>query len=111
VRHGFEYQSWLGFTLYAEGIPGTLGRGGSYRILGIEEPAIGFSLFPDRLIDALAAAEPRREALFLPLGHDNEVAARLRAEGWRTVAAVSADCDPAALGCTHRLEGGVAVRI
>ena len=32
-------------------------------------------------------------------------AARLRAIGWRTVAAITADDDAAALGCTHRLDG------
>lgn len=104
-RHGFEYQSWFGFTFYAEGVAGAIGRGGSYRILGRDEPAIGFSLYPDRLIDALAEAEPRRDALFLPLSHNPVTAARLRAEGWRTVAAICADCDPEALGCSHRLEG------
>ena len=39
------------------------------------------------------------------------VAARLRAVGWRTVAALSATDDAAALGCTHRLDGKEAVRI
>ena len=29
-RHGFEYQSWFGFTLYGEGARGALGRGGTY---------------------------------------------------------------------------------
>ncbi len=114
-RHGFEYQSWLGFTFYADGIRGTLGRGGTYAILGAkggrDEPAIGFSLFPDPLIDALTPAEPQRDTLFLPLGHDAEAAARLRAIGWRTVAALCADCDAVALGCTHRLEGTEAVRL
>ena len=43
-RHGFEYQSWFGFTLYAVGVRGTLGRGGTYRIHGTEEAATGFSL-------------------------------------------------------------------
>lgn len=114
-RHGFEYQSWFGFTIYAADVSGALGRGGSYTILGADagaqEPAIGFSLYPDELIDALAAADAPRDTLFLPLGHDAEAAARLRAVGWRTVAAVCADCDPAALGCTHRLENGEAVRV
>ena len=27
-RHGFEYQSWFGFTLYGEGARGARGRGG-----------------------------------------------------------------------------------
>lgn len=114
-RHGFEYQSWFGFTIYAEGPRGALGRGGSYSILGPEggpdEVAIGFSLYPDPLIDALAAGEPPRDALFLPLGHDTDSAARLRAVGWRTVAALDAADDAQALGCTHRLNGKDAVRI
>jgi ATP phosphoribosyltransferase regulatory subunit len=113
-RHGFEYQSWIGFTIYADGVSGALGRGGSYSILGHgaeTEPAIGFSLYPDALIDALALAEPAREGLFLPLGHDPEFAARLRAIGWRTVAALCEACEPAALGCTHRLEGLDAVPV
>ncbi|HEX7752950.1 MAG TPA: ATP phosphoribosyltransferase regulatory subunit [Novosphingobium sp.] len=108
-RHGFEYQSWFGFTLYAEGLSAALGRGGTYSILGADgrdgEPATGFSLYPDALIDALAAQEPASDTLFLPLGHDVEVAARLRAIGWRTVAALAEGDEAAALGCTHRLDG------
>jgi ATP phosphoribosyltransferase regulatory subunit len=111
-RHGFEYQSWFGFTIYADDVAGALGRGGTYRILtqefGQHEAAIGFSLYPDPLIDALAAAEPRRDTLFLPLGHDPEIAARLRAIGWRTVAALADGDDARALGCTHRLDDGEA---
>jgi ATP phosphoribosyltransferase regulatory subunit len=114
-RHGFEYQSWFGFIIYAEGLRGALGRGGSYRILGpaddSDEPAIGFSLYPDPLIDALAAGEPPRDGLFLPLGHDAETAARLRAVGWRTVAALAEGDGAASLGCTHRLDGKEAVRL
>ncbi len=110
-RHGFEYQSWFGFTIYADGVSGALGRGGSYRILGLDEPAIGFSLYPDALIDALAGAELVRDTLFLPLGHDPVHAERLHAIGWRTLAAICAECDPLALGCTHRLLAGEAVKI
>jgi ATP phosphoribosyltransferase regulatory subunit len=114
-RHGFEYQSWFGFTLYAEGVRGALGRGGSYRILGTnggrEEPAMGFSLYPDPLIDVVAANEARRDTLFLPLGHDPDVAARQRMIGWRTVAALGDADDARALGCTHRLDGSEAVRL
>jgi ATP phosphoribosyltransferase regulatory subunit len=105
-RHGFEYQSWFGFTIYAEGVPGALGRGGTYRILGPNEPAAGFSLYPDRLIDRLAQTETPREVLFLPMGHNAQTAADLRAAGWRTRAAVSDGCDPRLLGCTHSLEDG-----
>ncbi len=107
-RHGFEYQSWFGFTLYAEGVRGTLGRGGTYRIG--EEPATGFTLYIDPLVDALPAPPPS-DLLYLPLGHDPEAAARLRAIGWRTLAALERGEDCAALGCTHRLEGSELVRL
>lgn len=102
-RHGFEYQSWLGFSLFAEGLTGEVGRGGAYTILhgdGREEPAIGFSIYPDPLLDVLAPEDGARR-VFLPLGHDPRAAVRLRAEGWVTVAAISDACDGA--GCTHRL--------
>jgi len=114
-RHGFEYQSWFGFTVFAENVRGALGRGGTYAILGREgsasEPATGFSLYPDPLVDALAAQDRPRQTLFLPLGHAPEHAARLRALGWRTVAALGESCDAVALGCTHRLEAGEAVAV
>lgn len=100
-RHGFQYQSWFGFTLFAEGVRGTLGRGGTYR-LGGGEPATGFSLYIDPLVDALGDA-PAGDLLFLPPGHDPEAAARLRAIGWRTRAALVGSDDAALLGCTHRL--------
>lgn len=102
-RHGFEYQSWFGFTLYAEGVRGALGRGGTYLIKGSDEAATGFSLYIDQLLGALA--EPAvRDTLYLPLGHDAHAAERLRGEGWRTVAQIGEGEDPVALGCTHRLE-------
>ena len=110
-RHGFEYQSWFGFTIYGEGVPGALGRGGTYRILGRDEPATGFSLYPDPLIESLSATSASENLLFLPLRHDAEVAARLRAMGWRTRAALSQDDDATALGCTHRLDGAEAVKL
>jgi len=113
-RHGFEYQSWFGFMIYAQGVQGALGRGGTYRILGAAadgEPATGFSLYPDRLVELLAEASSEPDSLFLPLDHDPEIAARLRAIGWRTVAALSQSDDPTALGCSHRLEGGEAIAI
>lgn len=106
-RHGFEYQSWFGFTLYAEGVRGTLGRGGTYRIGGNEEVATGFSLYIDPLVDALGLS-PAGDLLYLPPGHDPDVAARLRAIGWRTLAALEDGEDVAAIGCTHRLDGSEA---
>jgi ATP phosphoribosyltransferase regulatory subunit len=49
-RHGFEYQSWFGFSLFVGGLSGAIGRGGSYAIShpdGRDEPATGFSVYPD----------------------------------------------------------------
>ncbi len=110
-RHGFEYQTWIGFSIFVAGESVTIGRGGSYAIThpdGRQEPAVGFSLYLDPLVTAglgTTATPPRR--LFLPLGHDAGAAARLRAEGWVTAAALTAQ--DAGAGCTHRLEGGVPV--
>ncbi|MFA9199759.1 MAG: ATP phosphoribosyltransferase regulatory subunit [Cypionkella sp.] len=113
-RHGFEYQSWFGFTLYAQGVRGTLGRGGTYRIGGSDEPASGFTLYIDPLVDALGAAlgdAQGRDLLYLPPGHDPQVAARLRAIGWRTLAALEEGEDCRALGCSHRLVGSEPQRL
>ncbi|RYY23589.1 MAG: ATP phosphoribosyltransferase regulatory subunit [Sphingomonadales bacterium] len=107
-RHGFEYQSWLGFSLFAAGARGEIGRGGSYTIIhgdGREEPAVGFSLFADPILDAgLGTSERRR--LFVPFGAPAGIGAKLRAEGWVTVAALEAEDTPEAQLCTHVLRDG-----
>lgn len=104
-RHGFEYQSWFGFSLFVAGAAGEIGRGGTYRIHREgqdDEPATGFSLYPDMV----AGAAPReRRRLFLPLGTDPVLATNLRAEGWVAVAALDADDSAAAQLCTHHLAG------
>jgi len=49
-RHGFEYQSWFGFSLFVAGASQAVGRGGSYAIAhddGRSEPATGFSVYSD----------------------------------------------------------------
>ena len=108
-RHGFEYQSWFGFTIYAEGVRGALGRGGTYRILAVQTARartgnrlLALSRSADRRCDG---SETRRDTLFLPLGHDPGRRGRLRGEGWRTVAALSDGDDAKALGCSHVLDG------
>lgn len=108
-RHGFEYQSWIGFSLFGGGLTGEIGRGGSYTIMhtdGREEPAVGFSLYIDPLVDNGLGVEAVRR-VFLPLGHDPAAAAKLRREGWITVAALSEQDRPDS--CTYRLEGDAAV--
>lgn len=104
-RHGFEYQSWIGFSLFGEGLAGEIGRGGSYSIVdakGDEEQAVGFSLFLDPLVDAGLGQEARRR-IFIPLGSDPATAARLRSEGWTTIAGLSDGDDGRTFGCTHLL--------
>ena len=103
-RHGFEYQSWFGFTLYADGIRGALGRGGTYKIGGSDEPATGFTLYVDQIIDAARQNEVP-SLVYLAKGHDPVKAAQLRAEGYRTLAPITDREDSAALGCTHALNG------
>lgn len=105
-RHGFEYQSWFGFTVHASGARGAFGRGGTYAIKGSDEAATGFSLYMEPLLEVLGTDDREgRRTLFLPSGHDRELAARLRGEGWRTVAANAESDDAATLGCTHILDG------
>lgn len=106
-RHGFEYQTWIGFSLFGAGIMGEAGRGGAYAVVrpdGSAEPAIGFSLYVDALVDAgLGAADPHR--ILLPPGTDAAVARNLRAEGWATVATFDANADPRDFRCSHRFDG------
>lgn len=112
-RHGFEYQSWVGFSIFVPGTATTIGRGGSYAVPhpdGSSEAAVGFSLYPDPLIaGGLVAATDAAQLLFLPLGHDAAAASALRMLGWVTIAALDARDDPRALGCTHCLSGNGAV--
>ncbi|WP_174273482.1 ATP phosphoribosyltransferase regulatory subunit, partial [Sphingomonas bacterium] len=110
-RHGFEYQTWIGFSLFGRGLAGEIGRGGSYTLVHndeAEEPAVGFSLYLDPLVDIGLGVEPARR-IFLPLGHDPAAAAALRREGWTTIAALDAGGQPD--DCTHELIAGKPVEI
>ena len=104
-RHGFEYQSWIGFSFFADGVRGEIGRGGSYSVVdgdGGREAAVGFSLYVDGLVDAgLGQVERRR--VTLPFGTSVDVGVRLRSEGWSTVSALSEGATVP--GCTHRWNG------
>ncbi len=101
-RHGFEYQTWLGFSLFADGSAREVGRGGTYTVVhetGAEEAATGFSLFADALVERVATVDRRR--LFLPFGTPAGEGAAMRAQGWVTVAALDAGDTPEAQVCTH----------
>ena len=103
-RHGFEYQTWFGFTLYADGLRRAAGRGGTYRIAGSNEAATGFTLYLDRLAEVAPQPEAAK-LVWLPLGHNRAAAAKLRAEGWRTVAQLAEGEDAGMLGCGFVLDG------
>lgn len=112
-NRSFEYHSGLSFTIFASEVRGSLGRGGRYSA-GNGETATGFTLFMDRVLRALPpAVAPRR--LYLPFWTPAEEGARLRKEGWVTVAALDADKDPEAearrLGCTHCYRAGKVVAV
>jgi ATP phosphoribosyltransferase regulatory subunit len=108
-RHGFEYHSWVGVSLFGS-VGGTplrseIGRGGAYRVRhpdGTDERAAGVSLYLDMLVDAGLGASARRR-IFLPEGTSADTGARLRADGWATVQALSPmDSDE---GCSHIWHG------
>ncbi|HTS93648.1 MAG TPA: ATP phosphoribosyltransferase regulatory subunit [Stellaceae bacterium] len=114
-NRGFEYHTGISFTFFARGVRGELGRGGRYRTgNGSGEPATGVTLYTDTILRAVPAAEPARR-LYVPTGSDPATAARLRAEGWVTIAGLAPAADPASeakrLDCRHRLEGETIVPV
>ena len=110
---GFRYETGVSVTIYAPGRHEELGRGGRY-VSGDAEPATGLTLLPDAI---LRAAPPRdaRQRLYVPLGADQDEAARMRRLGYATIAALEPDGDPVAearrLICSHILRNGTAVRL
>jgi len=111
-RHGFEYQSWIGFSVFASGVRGEVGRGGSYAVRhpdGHDEPAVGFSLYVDGLVDAGLGAS-RRKRVFLPLGTDAARGELLRRDGWTTVAALAVSDSATSLRCDYVLDGDKPVK-
>lgn len=108
-RHGFEYQSWLGFSLFIAGAGREVGRGGTYGIVhegGAVEAATGFSLYADTILASAGTAERRR--LFLPFGTPANAGAAMRAAGWVTVAALTPGDTPEAQLATHLYVDGEA---
>ena len=96
------YHTGVCTSVYALGHTEVLGRGGRYRC-GEDEPATGLTLYPDAILRA-CSRPPSRTRIFVPVGADQAVAARLRADGHATVAALDPVADPVAearrLNCT-----------
>ena len=107
-RHGFEYQTWLGFSLFGAGLMAEVGRGGAYTGAhgdGRQEAAIGFSLYVDGLVD-LGLGQESRTRVLLPVGTPADIGAELRQQGWITVAALEAGAEAKTLNCSHIFADG-----
>jgi len=105
--HGFEYKTGIGFALFARGGKSELGRGGRYLVAhhgAAEEPATGFSVYLDSLMDALPVAGGPKK-LYLPFETSEDEANKLRREGWRTIQGLTEGQDSpkeaARLSCSH----------
>jgi ATP phosphoribosyltransferase regulatory subunit len=111
---GFRYETGVSVTVFAPGRNEELGRGGRY-LCGDAEPATGLTLYPDAILRSCPPRPPRPRVL-LPLGTPPDLAARLRAQGFATVASLDSDAQDAAaearrLGCSHILRDGAALRL
>lgn len=83
---GFEFQTGIGFCLFAKGVRGELGRGGRYLVGGGQdsEPATGFSLYLDSLMRALPEMAEIKY-IYCPFGTDMGILCKLRIDGYRTI--------------------------
>lgn len=108
-NRGFEYHTGLSFTIFARGVRGELGRGGRYRAgtAPADEPSTGFTLYTDTVLRAVTPP-PAEKRVYLPWGTPRATGARLREEGWITIAALGAgdaQGEAARLGCSHICDG------
>jgi ATP phosphoribosyltransferase regulatory subunit len=110
---GLRYHTGVSITIFAPGRHEELGRGGRY-VSGEAEPATGLTLYPDAILRVAPPRQPRPR-LYVPLGADQDDAARLRRLGYASVAGLVAVDDAAAearrLGCSHVLRNGAAVSV
>jgi ATP phosphoribosyltransferase regulatory subunit len=110
-NRGFEYHTGVSFSIFSRRSRNELGRGGRYRAGngGRGEHATGFTLFMDTVLKA-AAPVPHPKRIYVPLGVAPAEAARLRAEGWTTVAGLANAADARAeaerLACGHVFADG-----
>jgi ATP phosphoribosyltransferase regulatory subunit len=109
----FAYQTWVGFSLFAQGVRGEVARGGAYLIKGQNgqvEPAVGFSLYLDGLVEAGrgVTVKPRLAA---PSSLSAQTLEALQSQGWAVVSALEAvDLEQFAADqrCTHLWDGAAA---
>jgi ATP phosphoribosyltransferase regulatory subunit len=105
--HGFQYQTWMGFSIFARNVRGEVGRGGAY-VISVQgqpdETAIGFSIYLNGLVDAGAGIELRKR-IFLGVDVNRTTAMQLRRDGWVTVQALASSETPKSQRCTHVWDG------
>ncbi len=108
---GFRYHTGVCFSFFAAHGHRELGRGGRYRIDSAGngsggESATGFTIATDSLLRVLPDLTPPRR-LFMPFDAAADAGAKLRSEGWQTVAGLEPVADDFAeaerLGCDHVL--------
>jgi len=113
-NRGFEYHTGISFAFFARGLSGELGRGGRYLTAEAGEPATGFTLYTDTILQT-APPQALGKRLYVPAGVGADAAAQKRGEGWITVAGLAPAADEALeakrLGCGHRLAGGKIVPV
>ncbi len=113
VEHrGLAYHTGVSFTIFSKHPALELGRGGRYIAGGngaAGEPATGATLFTDTILEAMPIPAGTKR-IYLPYGSAREAGARLRADGWVTVAGLAPVADARAeakrLGCGFALAGG-----
>jgi ATP phosphoribosyltransferase regulatory subunit len=107
---GLEYQTGVSFSVFALKGRHELARGGRYSAGypedGVSEPATGFTLYMDAVLQS-SEAPPVRPRLFLPPGTPWSEAAPWQAKGYAVVRGVTAAEDPRIeakrLLCSHAL--------
>lgn len=104
-RRGFEYHTGIGFTVFAGGAKGELGRGGRYDAafghgtgMARIETATGFTLYMDTLRRVLPPA-PAQKILGVPASESWDTVKKFQEDGWTVVRMLEgAETAP---GCTH----------
>jgi len=94
---GFEFQTGIGFSFFAQGGRGELGRGGRYLVEGTgkeqksaSEPATGFSLYLDSLMRVLPDMAEIKY-IYCPYNMNIPDVNKLRREGYRTICGLEPD--------------------
>jgi ATP phosphoribosyltransferase regulatory subunit len=112
-KRGTDYEIGIGFTFFASGVAGELGRGGRYAT-DTSEPATGFTLYTDTILLA-EPVQPAARRLFVPTGTPAATARRCRDDGWITVPDLASAGDAIAeavrLRCTYCLSGDEIVAV